>query len=154
MRLLPAAIVTLALHPLHTTLTQLTYTAADRSVQVSVRAFADDFRAGVVRLLGPGAAATDTVPETAAFAYLKAALTLVDRRGRALTLEWCGVRRTGDLLWLCLRAPVPAGLDGLQVHPRQLFELHEDQINIVQASYDGRKESVLFSRGDPPKRLP
>lgn len=141
-------------HPLHTTLTQLTYSPADRTVQVSVRTFADDFRAAVTRYVSAESNADAAASDSAAFAYLAAAITLTDRRGRRLALAWCGISRTGDLLWLCLRAPVPGGLDGLQVHIRLLFELYEDEINIVQASYQGKRESLLFARGDGPKRLP
>jgi len=133
----------LALHPLHTTLTELTFSAADRTVQVSVRAFADDFRA-----------AAGDLSDSAAFVYLRSALTLSDRDGRVMPVAWCGVRRDGDLLWLCLRAPAPRGLAGVQVRARLLFELYRDQINIVQASYDGRRASLLFSRGDSAKVLP
>ena len=139
-----AAAGALALHPLHTTLTQLTYDAAGSTVEVTVRAFADDFRAAV------GSDASDS----AAYAYLGKALTLMDRGGRALPLSACGLRRTQDLLWLCLRTPAAGGLAGVRVHARMLLELYEDQINIVQASYDGRKVSLLFSRGDQPKPLP
>ncbi len=134
----------LALHPLHTTLTQLTYDAARGTVEVSVRAFADDFRA----------AAGSDASDSAAYAYLGKALTLTDRDGRALPLSGCGLRRTQDLLWLCLRTRAAGGLAGVRVHARMLLELYEDQINIVQASYDGRRVSLLFSRGDPPKPLP
>jgi len=133
----------LALHPLHTTLTDLTFNAADRTVQLSVRAFADDFRAAA----GNGS-------DAAALAYLRSALVLSDRDGRVLPLAWCGLRRDGDLLWLCLRAPAPRGMAGLQVRARLLFDLYRDQINIVQARYDGRQTSFLFSRGDSAKALP
>ncbi len=144
------------LHPLHTTLTQLTFRPADRAVQISIRAFRDDFRAAVARSVGRGAAAWSAadVPAAAAFAYVRGAVSLSDRQGRPLSLEWCGVERTGDLFWLCLRAPAPEGLSGLRVEVRLLFDLYEDQINIVQASYGGRRESLLFTRGDAPKRLP
>ena len=134
----------LALHPLHTTLTQLTYNAAGGTVEVAVRAFADDFR----RAVG------SNVSDSAAYAYLGQTLTLTDRGGRALPLSPCGLRRTQDLLWLCLATRVPGGLAGARVHARMLLDLYEDQINIVQASYDGRKVSLLFTRGDKSKPLP
>jgi len=35
-----------------------------------------------------------------------------------------------------------------------LFERFPDQINIVQAAYDGRRESLLFAPGDAPRALP
>jgi uncharacterized protein DUF6702 len=137
----------LALHPLHTTLTDLSFSAADRTVLVSVRAFADDFRAAA----GDGS-------DSAAFAYLRSTFALSDRDGRVLPLVWCGVRRTGDLLWLCLRAPAPGergrGLAGVRVRAGLLFDRYRDQINIVQASYDGRRASLLFSLGDSAKALP
>ena len=133
----------LALHPLHTTLTELSLNATDRTVHVSVRAFADDFRA-----------AAGDVSDSAAFAYLRSALVLSDHDGRVLPLAWCGLRRDADLLWLCLRAPAPRGLAGVQVHARLLFDLYRDQINIVQARYGGRQTSFLFSRGDAAKVLP
>jgi hypothetical protein len=133
----------LVLHPLHTTLTELSFNAAERTVQVSVRTFADDFRT-----------AAGDVSDSAAFAYLRSALVLSDRDGRVLPLAWCGLRRTTDLLWLCLHAPAPRGLAGVQVRAGLLFDLYRDQINIVQARYGGRQTSFLFSRGDPAKVLP
>ena len=144
MRALAVLVGVLAAHPLHTTLTELSYRAADRSVEVSVRVFADDFRAAVAR----------EVTDSSAFAYLTSALTLSDRSGHTLRFVWCGLRQTGDLLWLCLRARAPEGLRGVRVHARLLFERYPDQINIVQASYGGRRASLLFSRGDSPKALP
>src|SRR5438093_9650795 len=99
------AAAAVAVHPLHTTLTQLSYAAADRTVVVSVRAFADDFRA-----------VAGDVSDSAAFGYLTTVLTLSDPAGRTLPLAWCGARRTGDLLWLCLHAPA-RGLAGLRVTP-------------------------------------
>src|SRR2546426_799277 len=112
-------------------------------VVVSVRAFADDFRA-----------VAGGVSDSAAFGYLTTVLTLSDRDGRTLPLAWCGARRTGDLVWLCLHAPATRGLAGLRVDARLLFDRFEDQINIVQASYGGRQVSLLFVRGDHPKALP
>src|SRR2546422_10038296 len=134
----------LAVHPLHTTLTRLAYHDADRSVEVTVRVFADDFRAMLAR----------DVTDSAAAAYLRSAFTLTDRAGRPLAVVWCGMKRTGDLLWLCLRAPAPGGLSGLRVHARLLFDRYADQINIVQARYGARRVSLLFSRGDLPQPLP
>ena len=145
-RVLALTLVSLAgaAHPMHTTLTQLSYRDADRTIQVSVRVFADDFRAAIRR----------DVTDTAAFDYLRSALSLADRTGRPLVLTSCGLRRTGDVLWLCVSAPAPEGLSGLRVHVRLLLELYADQINIVQASYGGRRASMLFSRGDAPRKLP
>lgn len=142
------------LHPLHTSLTQLTYRAADRAVEISIRAFAEDFHAAVARRPGPQSVQAGEMSDSAAFSYVAAAITLLDRDGRSLPLKWCGLKRIGDLVWLCLEASVPGGLGGLQVSNRVFFDLFADQINIVQASYAGRRESLLFTQGDHAKRLP
>jgi len=134
----------LAPHPLHTTLTQLEYRAAERTVRVTVRAFADDFTT-----------AAGGVADSMAARYLRSVVTLTGRDGRPVSLAWCGVRRTGDLLWLCLEARAPSsGLTGMLIEARQLFERYGDQINIVQASYAGREVSLLFVRGDRARALP
>lgn len=134
----------LALHPLHTTLTELTYSDADHVVEATVRVFADDFRAAL----------RADVTDSAAVAYLRSTFSLSDRVGRPLAIAWCGLRRTGDLLWLCLRAPASHGLSGLRVQVALLFDQYADQINIVQASYTGRRAALLFTSGDAPKALP
>ena len=144
MDLLLAVLAGLTLHPLHTTLTQLAYRDADRAVEATVRVFADDFRAALGR----------DVTDSAAAAYVRSTFTLADPAGRPLAIAWCGLRRTGDLLWLCLRAPSSEGLSGLRVRVALLFERYADQINIVQASYAGRRAALLFTRGDAAKALP
>jgi hypothetical protein len=143
MRAIVPLFMALAAHPLHTTLTQLAYRDADRSVEVTIRVFADDFRAVLTR----------DVTDSAAAAYLRSAFTLTDRAGRPVAVVWCGMKRTGDLLWLCLRAPAPRGMSGLRVRVALLFDRYDDQINIVQVTYHGRRVSLLFTRGDASKPL-
>jgi hypothetical protein len=38
-------------------------------------------------------------------------------------------------------------------HSQGLFDLYADQINIVQAAYNGKRVSLLFTRGDGFKQL-
>jgi len=91
------------MHPLHTTLTQVT--AGPGQATIWVRAFADDFARGVARQRPlPGVDPT--------LAYLGASVGVWDRGGRRVGLAMCGTRRSGDLLWFCLRAPAPRGRAG------------------------------------------
>jgi hypothetical protein len=138
-----ALIAALVTHPLHTTLTQVTYRDADRTLELTVRAFADDFRAALKA----------DVTDSAAAAYLRSTVTVFDRSGRALALSWCGLRRVEDAFLFCLRASAPEGLKGLRVRVAILFERYDDQINIVQASNGGRRTALLFLVGDLPKPL-
>ena len=129
-------------HPLHTTLTQLGWRPEDRTVELTIRSFSDDYQA------------VGGTTDSAMAGYLASTVTVWDQSGRPVALTWCGVRRSDDLLWLCVRAPAPRGPAGLRVSVRVLFERYRDQVNIVQAAYDGRRESMLFTPGDAPRRLP
>jgi hypothetical protein len=132
-------------HPLHTTLTEVA--AGPGRATIWVRAFADDFGRGVAAFRAPPG--TD-----AAWAYLAASIAVWDRSGRRAALEPCGARRSGDLLWYCLRAQTPGGLRGARILNQMQFSVYDDQVNVVQAAYGSRSVSLLFVRGDGPKRIP
>lgn len=151
--LLGAAPRVAAAHPIHTTLTQLTFDDATHEVRISLRVFADDFSTAVARHARVPATADHRVDGAAAQAYLASVLQLTDRSGRAVPLSWCGARREGNVYFVCLRAVAPAGLDGARVANRCHFELYGDQINIVQATVHGRRQSLMMTRGDAPKPI-
>jgi hypothetical protein len=133
-------------HPLHTTLAQLTYDPATGEMRASIRAFANDFAAAVVKRKG-GAAAAVGDPEISA--YLAAAFQLTDPSGRAIPWTWCGARREGDVVFLCVRAAhVPPAA---RISDQLLCELFDDQVNIVQAVSGARKTSNLYTKGDGAK---
>lgn len=133
-------------HPLHTTLTEITTDAPRRVVHVVIRVFADDFARAAAAARRPAAGAPD------AAAYLRGAFVLSDGR-RALPLRACGTRRSADLLWLCLEADAPANLASLQLRDALLWELFDDQINIVRSLLGSAPKSILYTRGDRAKPL-
>ena len=149
--LLPAVRVGLA-HPLHTTLTQLSYDASTRTLSVSVRVFADDFTDAVMergRAVGHGAPS-----DSAALRYVTGRLAL-QRAGRGpIALRWCGMRRDGEALFLCLRATDQPSPAGARMRNALLSERFADQVNIVQASYGGARRTLLFTPRDGMKPLP
>ena len=149
--LLPAARVGLA-HPLHTTLTRLSYDATTRTVNLTVRVFADDFARAVT---GRGGAAGHVAPSDAAMLrYVTARLALQRAAGAPITLRWCGMRRDGEALFLCLRATEQAPPAGARIRNALLSEMFADQVNIVQASYGGATRTLLFTPSDGTKALP
>lgn len=132
-------------HPLHTTLSELTV-APDGTVQIVLRAFVDDFAAAVTRVPSrPGA--IPTPPDSAIARYLGQTVVLTDAASRRVALAVTGTRRTGDLLWVTLRAPVRAS-GGVSLTNRVLFERWDDQVNIVQATLGASRQTLLFTRRD------
>lgn len=158
----PLAIVAIAAttrslgaHPLHTSLAEIAYDPAAKEIRVSIRVFVDDLtKASDAYARARGAASRRPgSPATAQLDYVRASFIVTDRAGRPLSLTSCGGKLVGDLMWLCFRAVAPVGLAGFSVTHKVLFDLYADQINIVQASYGGKKVSLLFTRGDGFKRL-
>lgn len=139
-------------HPMHTSLTVLTH-AADGTVTATIRAFADDLSAVIGRDSAHASAPLSARDETRLAAYLNERFVIVGRDGRRLSLRWCGVKRSADLLWLCVSVPSVSTLSGATVMNGVLLERFPDQVNIVQAQYAGRRQSMLFSRAEAPKRL-
>ena len=84
--------------------------------------------------------------------YLRRAFVLTDGQ-RVLALRGCGTRKSGELLWLCLEADAPPRLASLQLRDALLWELFDDQVNIVRSMLGGAPRSLLFTRGDRQKAL-
>jgi hypothetical protein len=134
-------------HPLHTTLTELSI-AKDGAVQVVLRAFVDDFSAAVAGRPGSPGVPIATPGDSATARYLGATLALTDKGGRRVGLGLAGIRRSGDLVWVTLRAPATAGAPAARLTNRVLFERYDDQVNIVQTSVAGRRRTLLFTKRD------
>jgi hypothetical protein len=138
-------------HPLHTTLAQLTYDDRSRTLEGSIRVFAGDFAAAVAKRKGLPASNDDRVSDADAMAYVVGTLRVTDAAGRAVPLAWCGSRRAGDVLWLCVRAAGVAPPSALRLSDQMLCELFDDQINIVQSTAGTKHTSMLFTKGDGAK---
>jgi hypothetical protein len=137
-------------HPLHTSLAQIEYDPVKREMQISIRVFVDDFSkaSAAYALLNRG-----KTSGASALAYARSAFMVADPSGRQLPLAYCGGQRVADLIWLCFHTSAPRGISRFQVADKILFDLYTDQINIVQATYGGKKVSLLFTHGEGFKRL-
>jgi hypothetical protein len=140
-------------HPIHSTLAEISYDAAARRATVRVRAFADDFGTATERWGRSRPRKAVMSSDSLSFEYLSHAISLETAPGQFSALEWCGVEKTGAVLWLCLRAKLDHGLEGVRVADRVLVDLFDDEINIVQIESAGKKASAVFTRKDAGKIL-
>lgn len=139
-------------HPIHTTLAELSYDPSARLLNVSLRVFADDFAAAVQPRRARGLDAMP--PDSAMLRYVTERFFVIVPGAGRMAMRWCGARREGDVLFLCLRATAQRSPAGARVSNTLLTEVFADQVNIVQASYDGRRRTVLFTPRDGVKSLP
>ena len=129
-----------ASHPMHSSLTTVAWHPETRTLEVAVRVFTQDLQDALARRKGTGCQ------------YAQAVLTLRDAAGHTVPTDRCTIASDGDVTWIRLSA-APGDPHALRLSNTLLFELFEDQINIVQSSVDGRARTVLFTRGDGPKAL-
>jgi hypothetical protein len=141
-------------HPLHTSFAELTYAEATGTVIASVRVFADDFlRHSGWSAAGGGSALPAGQPEQLAARYLARTFGVTDARGRIVPLAWCGWKRNGNLVTICLTGKLTGGLAGARVRNAVLMDLFSDQINVLQTTYNSSRHSVLFTPGETVKQL-
>lgn len=139
-------------HPLHTTLTEITTGASGRTLHAVIRVFADDFGRAVARG-GRSPASPGSADDAVALAYVQRTFVLAGRDGRVLPHRSCGIRRTADLLWICVEAASPGGLSGIRVRNAMLCDLYDDQVNIVRAISPGATNTLMFTRNESAKPL-
>jgi len=144
--LLLAVALTVGVHPLHTTHTDLAEEAGGR-VRITIRSFSDDLRTAVRAQPGESA-------DSACARYVRAHLTISPARGAPVPLVWDQLRTEGGITFLVLHATLPGGLHGALVRQEMQTELYGDQVNVLQSTYAGRQASLLFLPGDGPKPLP
>jgi len=133
---------------MHTAVTELAQRGAGGTTAVQIRVFADDFQAAVPL-------PADTAAANSAMArYLRSTFALADRTGRPVRLVWVGVERSGDVILMRLEGRVTGGLAGARVTSVVFCERFEDEVNVVRATYAGRTETLLFTRGESSKALP
>ena len=130
-------------HPIHTSLTELT--VSGQTLRATVRVFADDLAAALSRRRG------DVRSDADVSAYVLSSIAFVDEGGRVVVSRGCGVKRTGELLWVCVEATVTA--DKASLRNTLLCETFSDQVNIVRASAGGRTRNLVYVRGDSAKRI-
>ena len=135
-------------HPLHTTLTQITVDASHHTVRATIRLFADDLASA----LSARGASSATDVGTRAMTYVSSLFSL-SADGHQLRLSPCGVRRTADLLWVCLESAPSPTVVHLRARNPLLTETFADQVNIVQLGDGPSRPSVIFLKGDRDKPL-
>lgn len=149
----PAAVA--RAHPLHTTLTEIRMVPGARGqvAELRVRAFVDDFSRAVAMFAGRSAPRDSSVVPAEAARYLGAHIRVTDARGKALQLQWCGMRTERGVVWACIRTVAPVALHALVLRQTTHMELFTDQVNLVQVFDGSRRVSHLFVRGGSPKKL-
>lgn len=141
-------------HKYHTSVTRLEYNAEERSAEITIQTFTDDLRDILAKRAGrtvrlDGSRETDRL----VFDYLRSAFELKSVATNS-ELQWVGMEIKGETVWLYLMAKMPEGLSKASLRNALLFDLFDDQVNIVNILHGGKKSSLVFKRGDGVREIP
>lgn len=145
-------------HRYHTSVTRLEYNTEETSVEITVQTFADDLEAALSKRTGSKAAGNIRLDgskkaDAMVFDYLRSVFQL--KSGNATgELQWIGMELKGHSAWIYLQTKAPVNLSKASLSNALLFDLFEDQVNIVNVHNHGRTASLVFKRGDHAQQIP
>jgi hypothetical protein len=136
-------------HKFHTSFTEADYNAAEGSLQITLRTFPDDLENVLVRRSGKAVRFDrKTETEPLLMAYLQETFQLKNAKGESVKLSWVGMDAGVDSAWLYFEARLPEGPAGATLRNQFMFDLYDDQINLVNFKHDDRKRALTFKNGD------
>jgi hypothetical protein len=146
-------------HKFHTSFTEANYNAEAGTLEVTLRTFPDDLEAAL-RRRAPATPAKDqasSAPSAAkdqkkefeerVAAYVAETFQLTTAAGEPIKLTWVGMDAGVDSAWLYFEARLPANPDGVRLRNRLLFDLFDDQINLVNLKTKDKRTALRFERG-------
>jgi hypothetical protein len=142
-------------HKYHTSVTRVEYNQAERSAEITIQTFTDDLRDVLTKRAGKtvrldAGKSTDGL----AFDYLRSVFELKNGNAAPSELQWVGMEVKGETVWLYVLAKMPDGLAKATLRNAFLFDLFDDQVNIVNVIHDNQKSSLVFKRGDGSREIP
>ena len=156
-RTVPATAVALAAaHKFHTSFAEANYDAKEASLQITLRTFPDDLENILTkRNGGKKGVRLDRKQETEPLlvAYLQETFQLKNAKGEIVKLSWVGMDAGVDSAWLYFEAPMPEGPAGAQLRNGFLFDLYDDQINLVNVKHGDKNTPSPSKTATATKRL-
>lgn len=139
-----------AAHKFHTSFAEAEYNVKEASLQITLRTFPDDLEMVLGKRSGKSVRLDrKQESETLLAAYLQETFQLKNAKGEIVKLSWVGMDAGVDSAWLYFEARMPEGFAGAQLKNEFLFDLYDDQVNLVNVKQDERpKRALTFKNGD------
>jgi hypothetical protein len=137
-------------HDFHTSITRLEYNAKEKTFEVSIRLFTDDFEKALSRanngqkIVVRNNDKNDGIVER----YVRQYFALISPQKQKKTYTYIGKEQEGDATWIYIEIPVKEGIMGYAVQNALLIDTFADQTNLVNASYLTQKKSYLCKKDE------
>ena len=134
-------------HKFYMSLTVVDHNTAEKSLEFTLRLFADDLEAAVSRRGTPlkhGQAGFDQ----AVFAYVQQGLVVKRADGAVVPVTWVGLENKVDVTWVYVEAKGVESTAGLTVRDAIFQELFAEQVNMLHVNDARGRRALDFRSGD------
>jgi hypothetical protein len=136
-------------HTFHTSLMRMEFNETEKTVECTLQVYAHDLELALNRRAGKSisldeSAAVDQLIQ----GYLSEMLVLKNSQNDVKTFSWVGRESLGDTLILYFEAKMPEGLDGAVLTNRLMFDIADDQVNMVNILNRGERIDFAFRKGE------
>ncbi|WP_146199104.1 DUF6702 family protein [Arcicella aurantiaca] len=134
-------------HDFHTSLTEMRYNAKSKSFEISLRLFTDDLQKAISannqnrKIVIENTDKNDALVE----AYVRKYFTIINPKNQRIAFQYVGKENEGEATWVYLEMPVNESLNGSRIQNIVLFDMFDDQTNIVNLFFQNQKKSYLFN---------
>ncbi|MBM3158337.1 MAG: DUF6702 family protein [Bacteroidota bacterium] len=144
--ILPLAAPPTATHPFHVGVLEVNHNTAEATLEIQCKLFTDDFEDALAKvykrkadLIAP---ALHTSMDTLVQQYLKSHLTM-QVNGKLVAVNYLGFEQEREAVYVYLEVEnVPAVIEKVVIKTNLLYDLYDDQVNLVHCSTRNTRKSA------------
>ena len=136
-----------AAHKFYMSLTVADHNPAERSLEFTLRLFADDLETAVARAGRPLKHGQPGFEE-AVFAYVRQTLVVRRADGTPVTFAWVGLENKVDVTWVYVEGKDVASTAGLTVRDAIFQDVFPEQVNMLHLNDARGRRAIDFRTGD------
>ena len=140
-------------HNFHTSLADMQYNSQAKAFQVSLTLFADDTENALTKFSKSkyvlGGLGKDRKPDATLTAYLQQNFQLINKKKQVLPIHYIGKEVSLEVVKVYFEIPFKENLKSCTLKNTIMFELFDDQSNIVNLQKEAKKKSFAFQPEAP-----
>lgn len=142
-------------HEYHVSVTKLNYNPAQKTLEISLRAYTDDLEKGLSLANGNRRFVLRNDDQNNPYVeqYLRKHFILADPGRRLQSFQYIGKEEEADVTWLYLEVPFSGNPTGWVLKHDLLMEVFDDQVNMVNAKWGEDRKTYLFKKDKPVQAL-
>lgn len=133
-----------SLHPIHVSITEINHNATDKTLEISVRIFTDDFEKVLAKnyktrvdLVNPDRKEMDKLVSD----YIKTHLS-IRTDGKPVNFSYLGFEKENEVINSYLQVDNIAMVNKIELVDKLMHDLFTDQTNLIHVMVGGKRKSV------------